>query len=171
MPLKHFILLIIAAILTAALPASAHPRKEAEIEISFNEHTGKVEIIHRYRLTDAEQALQAVYGAGLDLMADPAAQAQFGAYIEDSFALKGQSPDLHLTLVGGEIDQGSVWIYQESDPLPEDGLFLLRNTALMETFPSQVNIVNVRLYGDVQTFLLTRSMPWVAFRLDGSAVY
>lgn len=158
-------------ILTGSPAALAHPSKEAITEISFNERTGKVEIVHRFRLIDAEQAIQAMHGEGLDILTDPEAQALFGDHVRDSFILRGKGMDIELEFVGGEPRDGYVWIYQETDPLPEDGLYLVRHDTMMDVYPKQVSIVNVRLYDDVQTFILTRSSPWTAFRLDGEEVY
>lgn len=158
-------------LLAFTLPAVAHPRKEAETEITYNPNTDKVEIVHRFRLIDAENAVQNFYDRNFDIVNDPAAQASFGEYVEERFTLKGRNQNIVLNFVGGEIDDGWVWIYQETDPLPEDGLYILRADALMDLYPKQVNIVNVRLYDEVQTFILNRTSPWIAFRLDGEAVY
>lgn len=152
-------------------PAQAHPRKEAFVEIVYNENTEKVEIIHRFRIPEAEAAIQQNYEAGLDLLTQDRAQAAFGMYVEERFTLMGNGRKIELELVAGEISEGSVWIYQETDPLPQDGLYLLRDTTLMDVARDQTNIVNIRLYDEVQSFVLNRTSPWVAFRLDGADIY
>ncbi len=158
-------------VLIFALPASAHPRKETFVEITYNPRTEKVEIVHRFRISDAEAAVQANYKAGLDIVNDEYAQAAFGVYVEEHFLLLGEGQTIDLEFVGGEIEDGSVWIYQETDLIPEDGLYVLRDTTMMDVANDQTNIINIRLYDQVQSFVLTRTSPWVAFRLDGEDVY
>ena len=155
----------------AGLQAQAHPRKEAEIEITFNANTNKTEIVHRYRVADAEQALQKAKGAGLSIMTDPEAQALFGDYVEARISLTHNGKTVPLTLVGGEIADGWLWIYQEAEPLPEEGLYVFRHSALMDRYGEQVSIINVRRYDQVQSFILSRTAPWATFRLDGKDTY
>jgi hypothetical protein len=168
-----FFRLIVTAFIALALPAPghAHPRKEAETDVTFNEHSGLVEILHRFQVHDAEAALQKAEGSGLNLLEDAQAQSLFGAYIEDRFSITHNGKPIELALVGGEFDNGMLWIYQESAPLPEDGLYVLRDTALMDAIPQQLNIVNIRLYDGVQSFILSRNSPWVTFRLDGKSPF
>lgn len=170
--MKHVILILLTSLfLGSALTASAHPRREAEIEISFNEHTSLTEIVHRYRIIDSEDVVQALYEPTLSIKEDARAQALFGEYVEDRFSLRHDGKAMPLELVGGEIDDGYIWIYQTTDQLPEDGLYVLRPSALMDVHSDQVNIVNIHLYGDTQTFIFTRSAPFATFRLDGQSVY
>lgn len=153
------------AIVFMASSAFAHPTKEAETEIRYNMNSGKVEIVHRFHINDAEQAVQLNYGTGLDLVNDAKAQASFGAYIEDRFSLLKDGKVVPLTLVGGELDDGSVWIYQETDALDATASYSMENTALMDTFSDQRNTVYIRLNGQTQTFTLSKRMPIVHFRL------
>lgn len=169
-PLFRFLLMAVIALLLPAM-AQAHPRKEAEIDITYIPHSELVEIVHRFQVHDAETALQAAEGAGLSLLEDERAQALFAAYVEERFSISRNGKPLELKLVGGEFENGMLWIYQESAPLPEDGLYVLRDTTLMNAIPDQLNIINIRLYDDVQSFVLSRSAPWATFRLDGEEVY
>jgi len=162
---------LVFAVFAATPDANAHPRKEAEISIELNENTGRIEVVHRYRIIDSEDVIQALYEPTLSIKEDARAQALFGAYAVEKFQLSRNGQPIELTLEGGEIDDGYVWIYQTTGPLPRDGTYVLRASALMDVHPTQVNIVNVRLFDDVQTFIFSRSSPWATFRLDGESVY
>ena len=161
---------LMAAVLAAPL-AQAHPRQEAETDITYNANTDMVEVVHRFRIADAETALHEIVAPGLDIIQSAEAQAAFGQYVEDRFSIVANGEPLKLTLVGGEIDAGYVWIYEEAPPLPQEGLYVVRHDALMDALPAQTNIVNVRLFDQTQTFILTRTSPWAIFRLDGEDVY
>lgn len=157
---------------TSAMSADAHPRKEAETEINYNENANRVEIIHRYRIHDSESTLHRVHGdTSLSIMTDPRAQALFGEYVESRFSISHNGQALPLELVGGEIEDGFVWIYQTTPEMPADGLYVMRSNELMDVHQDQTNIVHVRLHGLNETLIFTRSTPWATFRLDGSDTY
>lgn len=162
-------LLLVAICLS--LTAHAHPPKEAETEISFNENTGLIEMVRRYRVYDSEEAIQKLYDPNLSIREDAEAQALFGDYVESRFSLSRNGTPVEFEFVGGEIDDGFIWIYQTTDSLPEDGLYVMRDASLMDVQRDQTNIVYVRLYDRVQTFVFNRSAPFVTFRLDGEDVY
>ncbi|MAP94717.1 MAG: hypothetical protein CMK07_07180 [Ponticaulis sp.] len=169
--MKQFLFSLIILWCAPLQAAHAHPRKEANIEVSFNERTQVTEVVHRYRIIDAEDLIQALYEPTLSIKEDAEAQALFGDYISERFSLRHGGKTVDLELVGGEIDDGYVWIYQTADALPQEELYVMRATALMDVHSDQVNIVNVRLYDDTQTFIFSRSTPFVTFRLDGESVY
>ena len=171
MRICFLVLMTVFATLVARPVAEAHPRKEANLEISYNERTDRVEIVHRFRLYDAEDVVQKLYEPTLSIVEDERAQALFGEYVEARFSLIRDGQAVDLSFVGGEIADGSVWIYQEAEPFPLEGVFVLRHSALMDVFANQVSIVNIRLTDEVESFLLSRTSPWATFRLDGEALY
>ncbi len=161
----YFLLFLIGFVSSTSL-AEAHPRKESETEIQFNALSQKTEIIHRFRISDAEEALQNAHGKGLDLLNDQTVQLAFGYLVQDHFMLTANGKKVETEMVGAELQDGSIWVYQESAPLPQTAEYILRFNALIDTFPQQVNIVNVRLYDQVQTFHLFRQAPWVTFSFE-----
>ena len=164
-------LLLSLGMICLPLTAHAHPRKEAEIAITYNERSGLTEIVHRYRIIDSEDVVQELYEPTLAIQENPEAQALFAEYITERFSIRHDGKPVQLELVGGEIDDGYVWIYQTTSPLPEGGLYVMRSSALVDVHPDQVNIVNVRLFDRTQTFIFSRSAPFITFRLDGKNVY
>ena len=151
--------------------ASAHPRQEAETEISFNETTGLTEIVHRFRVRDSEIAIQRLYGESLNIFSDAEAQGLFGDYVSQRFSISRNGQPVDLTLVGGEIEDGYIWIYETAPACPEDGIYVVRDSPLLDTHRDQTNILNIRLYDEVQSSIFPRSTPWATFRLDGESVY
>lgn len=169
--MKHLVLILLSLLIAGTPAASAHPRREAEIDISFNPNSGLTEIVHRYRILDSEAVVQSLFDPSLGIKEDPEAQALFGEYIENRFSLRHDGKRVPLELVGGEINDGYIWIYQTAAELPKDGIYVLRASELMDVHTDQVNIVNVRLHDQVQSFVFSRSAPFVTFRLDGASVY
>lgn len=168
---RIYLIFLVGMTMLASGLANAHPRKETETTISFNARSGKTEIVHKFRLIDAETALGKELGQQTDLLVEAEAQLTFEDYVHSRFSIRGANGPVPLTLLGSEYDEGSLWVYQETGPLPREGVYVVRDTTLMETFPQQVNIVYLNLGEPHQTFILTRTSPWEAFRLDGQAVY
>ena len=156
-------LIISLATLFLSGTADAHPRKESETEITFNEQTQKTEIVSKFRVVDAEDVIQKVYGDGLDLIKSPKVQFAFGYYVQDNFFLSQDGKKLSTEMVGAEIRDGALWVYQEASPLPVNARYILRFPAMMETYPQQVNQVNIRLHDQVKSFPIYRQSSWVSF--------
>lgn len=170
-PISFRWLIVCLGLACLSFTAHAHPPKESETEITYNERTGLVEIVRRYRVYDSEEVIQRLFDPNLSIREDSEAQSLFGEYVESRFSLSWNGAPVELEFIGGEIDDGYIWIYQTTGPLSEDGLYVMRDSSLMDVHSDQTNIVNVRLYDQVQTFIFNRSAPFVTFRLDGEDVY
>lgn len=136
---RIYLTLLVGIMTLASGLAHAHPRKETETTISFNARSGKTEIVHKFRLIDAETALKKELGLQTDLLLEAEAQMAFEEYVHSRFLIRGPNGPIPLTLLGSEYDEGSLWVYQETGTLPEEGVYMVRDTTLMGTFPQQVN--------------------------------
>jgi hypothetical protein len=136
-------------------PAAAHQLKAALTTVLFNHHSGRLEVMHRFSLHDAEQVASSIAGRGANLLEDPEDRQRFGIYVHERFSLA--APDgttLPITLRGTEIDGDFLWVYQAMrlpDP-PLTGLIVADRT-LRDLWPDQVNTVNVEGAGPVQTLV------------------
>ena len=135
--------------------AAAHQQKEAQSDISLNTRTGLVEIVHRFSVHDAEHVMTDDQGRPVDLLADPAAQGRFAAYLARTFSIIDgvTGAPVTLTLLGAEIEGAYLYIYQETDIPPAPIDWMIRHDALREIWPDQVNRVNIRAYGDLKTLI------------------
>lgn len=148
--------LLLLILLPASLPALGHRLNAALTTIEVNERRERLEIVHRFYVHDAEQALPLLLDRGADggsdLYDDPAARLRFALYVHEAFRLSANGTALPLDLLGAEIEGEHLWIYQIG-PVPAADATTLRvhQPALQELWPDQVNQVNVRLRGPVRT--------------------
>ncbi|MEM1086129.1 MAG: DUF6702 family protein [Pseudomonadota bacterium] len=162
-------LVLLAALFMGA--AFAHKQKAAITEISFNLRSGTVEIAHRFIIHDAEHAISEVAGERRDLINDPEAQSLFADYVASHFDLSINGKLAQADLLGAEIDGGHIWIYQEA-PAP---IFVTRmalnQSALTEVWSGQINTVNVRTGGTVQTVSFSSDAGLKSLQLDPARVW
>ncbi|MGE0623608.1 MAG: DUF6702 family protein [Pseudomonadales bacterium] len=153
------------------LPASAaaHQLKAALTTVLFNERSGRLEVMHRFYLHDAEQVASAIAGRGASLLEDPEDRQRFGIYVHERFTLATADGEaLPVTLRGTEIDGDYLWVYQAMR-LPEVPLteIVVSNRALRDLWPDQVNTVNVEGVGPVQTLVFRDAVTALVVRLPG----
>ena len=142
----------------------AHQQKEAYITVLFNPHTGNLEVNHRFALHDAEHALKLSLQGVSDLH-DNDTRSLFANYIQRHFALaNGQGNELELTTVGFEVQGKYFWFYQEIND-PKASILRVRNSALQEIWPSQINQINIEKDGWVRSVRLAKGDGWQALSL------
>jgi hypothetical protein len=153
---------IIGTLLFAAFSLSAHQQKSAISTILFNPRTKNIEIMHRFRVHDAEHAVKQVFGKDADIIDSKKTQKQFGDYVNQRFNLFDNDEQLMpLKMVGVELDGKFFWVYQEtaitSVPNQLDNM-TIRHDALRDIWPEQVNTINVEGKGKLQTVTFTDSV-------------
>lgn len=146
-------------------PAHAHEQAVGLTEITVKTGAGasclegpcRVEVAHRLSIHDAESTLMSVLGARADLVGDQAAQAKFAAYVASRFAIANAASGetVALTLLGGEVERGYYWVYQEGLIPPGVADIAITQTVLMDAIPRQTNRVNVKAQSSVDTLIFT----------------
>ena len=164
-----------------ALPfnaASAHEQAIGLTEVSFIapetasasclEQTCRVEVAHRYSIHDAESTLMHVLGARADLVGDAEAQRKFADYVASQFTLTdvGTGEAIALTLLGGEVERGYFWVYQEGELAPAAAGLTVLDSVLMDVIPQQTNRVNLKHQGQVDTLVFSGPQRPQAYRFD-----
>jgi hypothetical protein len=161
----HRIVLCSLALMVGAL-AHAHRMPEGLTTITPNANTGRVDIVHRLHVHDAELALaEVLQDAHLDLTLLEM-QARFALYVEQKFKLANQSSkeSLELLLIGAELEGDYVIVYQESlNALPF--WLAVRNDVLRDVFPDQVNKVNILSDLGVRTLMFSGDDKWKELQL------
>lgn len=140
--------LLIAALVLAG-PARAHEQRLAATQIIFNARTGTMDIMHRFSLHDAEHAVSQRDGLRVDLIGDADAQADFALYVAERFKISlADGTALELNLLGAEVEDGAIWIYQDA-PLPAEqpDALIVEAGALRDIWPDQSNFIFLR-WGD-----------------------
>ena len=117
----------------------------------------RIEVAHRLSIHDAESTLMNVLGARADLVGNPAAQDRFVAYVAERFSINdGVTGDpVALTLLGGEVERGYFWVYQEAQlDRPLQALVVMQGV-LMDAIPQQTNRVNIRRGDQIETLVFS----------------
>ena len=155
---NHFIVMLLVALILSAPSAFAHQQKSAISTVSFNPRTKNIEIMHRFRLHDAEHAVKHIFGKDADIIDSDETKQQFSQYIQQNLSMLANDQPLALTKVGYETDGQFFWGYQETLEPPALENLSIRHNALRDIWPSQVNMINVEGKGDIQTMTFTDSV-------------
>lgn len=125
----------------------------------------RFEVAHRLVIHDAESTLMNVLGARADLVGDEDAQARFETYVASRFKLLDPDTEtpIPMTLLGGEVERGYYWVYQEGEIEPGQRGLLLSQSVLMDAISRQTNRVNVKYGDDVETFVFNTSVRPVLY--------
>lgn len=140
----------------------AHQQREAYTTLSFNQQSGLLEVTHRVLIHDAEHILAQLVehkklGLSSDLVNDRRSQRVFAEYIESSFSVAdNKEKPLALRMIGFEVEEKFLWVYQES-LAPSDGGLLIKHSAMQEFWPDHINHINVERNGEVQSIRLKKS--------------
>ena len=155
MILKHKTLAGLVAgllIFSGSSPGFAHQQKTAFVEVLFNARSGRIEISQRFNLHDAEHAAQQLFGSGADILDSETTQTAFYQYATENFSVyRLDDSEIELENIGFELEGLYFWAYQIA-PL-ESNLEALNisSSALHDLWPDQINWVNVKQDGEVQT--------------------
>ncbi|MHA7899144.1 MAG: DUF6702 family protein [Henriciella sp.] len=156
--------------------AAAHEQAIGFSEITLVQPLGsdcsradcRIEVAHRLSIHDAESTLMNVLGARADLIGDVEAQQKFEAYVARQFTLIDAETEMPvmLNLLGGEVERGHYWVYQEAlldTPLTA---LSIEHAVLMDAIPNQTNRVNVKHLGPVKTLVFSANPGPQTFRFD-----
>jgi len=145
-------LLTVILVTLMSSKALAHAYHFGLTEMTINEQTRSLEIVHSYFVRDMAVAIN----GGNDIALDEAALIE---YMDAHFALlEPKAGLLDLQWVGFEIDGENVVIYQEVPNINlESGELVVQSKVLVAVEPTQVNTINVLLAnGEVRTKALNK---------------
>jgi hypothetical protein len=148
--------LLACAVLAA--PAWAHRFHVGIAEVSFNERTGSLEIVHTYMAHDVEALLANLYQRRFD-MGEPDDQAVFRQYVERQFWINGASGRLPLHWVGMTADSENITVFQEAPATPLANAVSIYNAVMSDFLEDQVNTVNVKDGAAARTLTFDRARP------------
>jgi hypothetical protein len=147
--------------------APAHQMQVAMTTVTIKAASGTIEVIHRFYTHDTEQVLSQLAGKQVDLVGDGQIQQQFGRYVSENFQLTDQAAKpLPLSLVGVELEGDFIWVYQETTIPAQLSELTVRNTALLDILPKQVNTVNVECGDMISTLEFSGSIRTQSANID-----
>ncbi|MEP4890911.1 MAG: DUF6702 family protein [Aliiglaciecola sp.] len=163
--MNNFIKLALGALLLTAFSLSAHQQKTSISTVLFNPRTENIEIMHRFRVHDAEHAVKEIFGKDADILDSEKTQNEFSDYVSKRFYLfDSQQKALPLKVVGHEIEGKFFWVYQETTQPAKLENLSIRYDALRDLWPQQVNTINVEGKGELQTLTFSDSVELLQVR-------
>ena len=136
------------ALLLLSANVFAHRAKTILTEVTYNETSRRLEVVHRTHFHDASTVLAA-------LLDDPSASpfeieghAALLLYSEEHFQLATKGEPVLLTSIGAEVDGDHIYLYLESDPMDAPKELLVYNSLFHDFYPDQTNLTNVKV-GDI----------------------
>lgn len=147
--------------------AFGHKLKSAYSIVLFNERTGYLEVMHRTALHDAEEASAELFRGNADIIEDSHTQGKLARYVTMKFQLKGpDNQTIPLSLVGFQNDAGYFWVYQDYQFSEIPASLAVHQTAFMEVWREQINIVNIEYQGKTKTLTFAGNDAWQSTKLD-----
>lgn len=161
-------LLLAGLLLLLRLPAVAHPYHASIMELRYNAQKLQLEIALKVFSDDFEQALSK--GQPTIISFDKTPKAQLHALVTQVLRRSvqfGTKPGeaLPLTLLGIQHENDAQWLYFSVKlPKPTQRL-TLRHSLLLDTFPDQMNVVNLEAGKKKETTLFregeeVRELAW-----------
>ncbi len=83
-------------------------------------------------------------------------EAEVKKYVNKSFDVYVNGEPKNLTFTGSQVNGESVWVYFETSGVSDLNSLKIRNAILLETYPKQLNVVNVAYKGQMKTLNFLR---------------
>ncbi|MEP1383953.1 MAG: DUF6702 family protein [Paraglaciecola sp.] len=157
--MSNLVKLLVGTLLFTAFSLCAHQQKTSISTVLFNPRTNNIEIMHRFRVHDAEHAAKEIFGKDADMIDSESTQQQFSDYVNERFTLfDSQQQPIELKVVGHELEGNYFWVYQETTQPTKLENLTIRHDALRDLWPEQVNTINVEGKGKLQTLTFADSV-------------
>ena len=143
--------------------ASAASKTNHEYYVSvtrmeYNASAKSWEISLKIFTDDLEKALETYTNKKVTIRNNDANDPLIGSYLSNRFQIKSTTNKvLPYTYVGKEIEADATWIYLELTEAPNELTgAILRNSVLIETYDSQVNMVTIKNGTTKKTYLFKK---------------
>lgn len=83
-------------------------------------------------------------------------EAEVKKYVNNKFTVSVNGTPQRLTFTGSQVNGESVWVYFEAIEVSGINSLKINNSLLLETYPKQVNIVNIAYKGNQKTMTFQR---------------
>ncbi|MBS1572111.1 MAG: M penetrans family 1 protein [Bacteroidetes bacterium] len=82
--------------------------------------------------------------------------AEVKKYVNANFDVFVNGSNKNLTFTGSQVNGESVWVYFEANDVSDISTLKIKNSILLNSFPKQVNIVNIAYKGNQKTMTFQR---------------
>lgn len=146
------LVVLVVALCAAASSAYAHRLHAGLTDISINEVTGELEVVHRLFTHDLYPAIGFNAIDDTELYETREGLLRLGAYSAARFSMRieGEGP-MPLRFVGAEPDGEFTFFYFVGEAPEPGSSVIIDNRLLVDFLPSQSNLTNVRRGEDVQS--------------------
>ena len=146
---------LLSGLVFATAPVEAHRVHAGASEVTLNERTGELEIIHRLFVVDVMDVMGWDQLDPAEALEQDGAIEALGAYVGSLYRMGDHEGRLmQLDYVGAEFEGEFAWIYFTASPPPESAdSFIVDNDILVDLLDDQVNLTNVRWNGRIRTAL------------------
>jgi hypothetical protein len=164
MMVRRFLFAVLIASCNIYSPlAAAHRQHISWTGVEWNQETRNLEVVHRIHEHDAQLLLARQLNKPADLtqLQD---RALFAIYVEDHFKLlitDNTASTEVLKLLGAELEDSYILVFQELKLEKPPASMTLHASLLMDLFPDQINMINIKVNEPVRT---------LQFKLDDEAV-
>jgi hypothetical protein len=134
-----------------------HPFHASVTDIVYKEDSETLEITHRFFIDDMEETLDKTYESVVDIIKEKGSNkldSLLNMYIQSKFKMIVDEEEVVYQYIGHEIEEDAVWIYTEVKDFEDDGEIHITNSAMIEIFPKQTNIVHFDFNGEVKSLRL-----------------
>lgn len=169
--MKFLNAILITLALFVSTEVSAHKIKTAFTIILFNDRTEHIEVVHRFYLHDAEEAVWELFDKDADIIGSEKTQAIFTEYVMSKFALKDQDGHpIKLDTLGFQNEGGYFWVYQETPYKKDLTKLYIQQDALKDIWSEQYNVVNIEGLDQVYTLNFSDSDEWLSIPIKKQAI-
>ncbi len=127
--------------------------------IQYKENEKSLQITMKLFTNDLEFALYQYYDKHLELGTDrerKEANAFLEKYVKSKFNLSINGKLLQYQWVGKEFEKDQVYIYLELKDIDKFKKIQIQNSILIETFPTQENIIKVKAFNTYKSLVLNK---------------
>jgi len=153
--MKRFVLYCVLFIgVGSQMAATLHPFHVSICMIDHNPQTQHLEISHKIFVEDLELMFKDMGKGKLWLGEDKEngeADALIEAYLRNHFAVQVNGQNAPWQWVGREIEQDVLWVYLETEKVPQPQKITVRYTVLTETFNDQSNLIHAKVNGTIKS--------------------
>lgn len=128
--------------------------------IQYKEKEKSLQITMRLFVDDLENALKKNYGKNFELNTDreiKEANSFIEKYIKTKFQISIEGKMLNYVFIGKEYEKDSIYIYLEIKNLAIFKTMQIQNATLIDTFPTQENIVKIKAFGIYKSLILNKN--------------
>lgn len=83
-------------------------------------------------------------------------EAEVKKYVNSKFSVSVDGVPQRLTFTGSQVNGESVWVYYETSGVSDINSLKIKNSLLLDTYPKQINIVNISYKGNQKTITFQR---------------